>query len=341
MTTKLKKEIVSAHMQITQDVIGAWKTQILFTLNQLDVFSALEQKPLSALELSRALDIPENPLHRLLNAAVAVGYVLKDGERYANAPFIQTVMDKDGEGFLGNWLEMYARWNISFTKLPQAVREGRAVEDVNAVTDEDYHHIFIKGMKDYASFRGRDVLNYIDLSNAHNLLDVGCGPGIYTAMFCEQYPRLNCTCYDVPQALDLAREHLEGKGVLDRVTLEPGNYIRDTSFGASQYDVVFLSHVLHQEDETTCADIVRKAFNAVKVGGRIVVQAMFLNDSGTGPLYATMHDLLCLLIFPGGKNYTFQETTTLLKNAGFTNVHKKGMSLFNVNSLVIGEKGEG
>jgi 2-polyprenyl-3-methyl-5-hydroxy-6-metoxy-1,4-benzoquinol methylase/DNA-binding HxlR family transcriptional regulator len=341
MTTKLKKEIVSAQMQITRDVIGAWKSQILYTLNQLKIFGALEQQPQRVSELSRLLDIPEKALFRLLNAAVAVGYVLKDGEQYSNAPFIQCVMHKDAEGFLGNWLDLYAHWNTTFSNLTRAIREGKAIEDVNSVADENYHLIFINGMKDYASYRGRDILNHIDLSNVGNLLDIGCGPGIYAGMFCEKYPQLRCTCYDVPQALDLAREHLESKGVLDRVTLQPGNYICDSSFGEAQYDVVFLSHVLHQEDDATCAAIVRKAFNAVKEGGRIIIQAMFLNDSGTGPLYASLHDLLCLLIFPGGRNYTYQETTEFLTKAGFTNVRKKGMSIFNVNALLIGDKGDG
>ncbi len=195
-------------------------------------------------------------------------------------------------------------------------------------------------MKDYASYRGSDILNHVDLSKANYLLDVGCGPGIYVGMFCEKYPQLNCTCYDVSQALHLAKEHLERKGVLDRVTFQPGNYLNDTSFGESQYDVVFISHVLHQEDVKKCAEIIKKAFKALKVGGQIIIQAMYLNDSGIGPLYASFHDLLSLMIFPGGKNYTFQETENLLSKAGFTHVNKKQMSIFNVNALVIGEKGE-
>jgi 2-polyprenyl-3-methyl-5-hydroxy-6-metoxy-1,4-benzoquinol methylase len=341
MTTKMKKEIVSAQMQITNDVIGAWKAQILFTLNGLEIFEALEQRPKSLQELSQSLRLPEDSLNRVLNVAVAVGYLLKSGEKYSNAPFIHAVMNKDADGYLGNWLQMYERWYKTFSRLPEAVREGSAVEDVNAVTDENYHLTFIRGMKDYAGFRGRDILNHIDLSKAGRLLDVGCGPGIYVAMFCEKYSQLRCTCYDVPEALVLAKEYLEDKGLQARVNFQPGNYKKDSSFGESQYDVVFISHVLHQEDESTCADIVKKAFRALKPGGTIIIQAMFLNDTGIGPLYASFHDLLCLLIFPGGRNHTFQETTILLSRAGFTNIRNKRMSFFNVNSLMYGEKGEG
>ena len=328
-------------MKIANDVLGAWKSQILFTLNELKVFETLEQGAKQVTELSSLLDLPENSLHRLLNAAVAVGYILKDGDSYCNASYIQTVMNKESKAYLGNWLQMYARWYATFSMLPQAVKKGSAIEDVNANDDEDYHRIFIKGMTDYASYRGRDILNYIDFSKVKNLLDVGCGPGIYVAMFCESYADLHCTCYDVPEALRITEDYLEKQGFLNRVTLQPGNYLSDLSFGESEYDVVFISHVLHQEDEATCAAIVKKAFNALKPEGKIIIQAMFLNNSMTGPLYASLHDLLSLMIFPGGKNYTYQETMTLLKDAGFYNVYDKRMSLFNVNSLVFGEKGTG
>lgn len=339
MVTKLKKEIISAQMQITNDVIGAWKSQILFALDQLAIFDALGKQPIRVPELSLALNLPEDPLRRLLNAAVAARYILKDGDRYSNAPVTQAVMTKESDGYLGNWLQMYAHWYTTFSKLPQAIMEGMALEDVNATVDDNYNLIFIKGMTDYASYRGRDILNHIDLSNVNKLLDVGCGPGIYVAMFCETYPQLHCTCYDAPQALALAKEHLKRERFLDRVTFQPGNYISDLSFGESQYDAVFLSHVLHQEDKATCEIIVKKAFEALKVGGEIIIQAMFLDDSETSPLYASLHDLLSMLIFPHGRNYTYQQTMAFLTNAGFSSVRKKRMSLFNVNSLVLGDKG--
>ena len=339
MSIKFNKEIVAAQMQITNDVTSAWKSQILFSLNHLKIFSALEEEPKSVSEISEQLQIPEDSLRRLLNAAVAVGYLQKAAEQYSTSPLYKAITKEGAEGFLGNWLEMYARWFITFTKLPEAVKEGKAVEDINLVTDEGYHRAFIEGMKDYASYRGRDILNHIDLSKVSNLIDVGCGPGIYAAMFCEKYPQIRCTCYDVPQALDLAREHVTRIGVQERVTFQAGNYKEDESFGESLYDVVFISHVLHQEDDVTCANIVKKAFNALKADGTIIIQAMFLNDSGIGPLYASLHDLLCLLIFPGGRNHTFQEVMTFLTKAGFTNVQYKKMSIFNVNSLVLGKKG--
>ncbi len=339
MSGNIKKDIVSAQMRVTNDVIGAWKSQILFTLNELNVITALEKQPKFADVLSQELQLPEDSLHRLLDASVGVGYLLKSNQGYTVAPYIQAVLFEKSEGYLGNWLKMYAHWYSTFGKLTQSVRDGRAVEDVNSVVDEDYHHVFVKGMTDYANYRGRELIQYIDLGFAGKLLDVGCGPGIYVAMFCEKYPNIRCTCYDVPQALRLAREYLDARGFLDRINFRPGNYLEDTSFGESEYEAILLSHVLHQESASTCLNILRKAFVALKPGGTVIVQAMYLNDTRTGPVYASLHDLLSLMIFREGRNYTYKEIMALLTEANFTNVRRKSMSMFNVNGLVLGEKG--
>jgi len=337
MKSRLNKEIVTAQMEIAQDVAGAWKSQVLFSLNNLGVFNCLSARQLDSENIARQLEIPQHSLERLLNAGVATGYLLKGEAGYSNSPKIEVVTQKDKEGYLGNWLKMYSRWYSTFAQLEDAISQGRAIENVNDHSDKEYGEIFIKGMLDYASYRGREILKYIDLNGASHLLDVGCGPGVYSSMFCEIYEHLTCTCYDLPQSLEITKNNLEGKAFLNRLEFKEGNYNLDESYG-EDYDVVFISHVLHQETEASCAKIIQKAYNCLKPGGQIIIQAMYLNDTKTSPTYASLHDMLSLLIFPGGKNYSFGETKKLLVDHGFKATKEIKMSLFNVNSLVVGEK---
>jgi len=76
-------------MRIANDVIGEWKSQILFTLYQLGIFDVLEKGPRSGSEIALALKIPEDPLRRFLNAVVAAVYMLKAGDQYSNVPATQ------------------------------------------------------------------------------------------------------------------------------------------------------------------------------------------------------------------------------------------------------------
>jgi acetylserotonin N-methyltransferase len=63
---------------------------------------------------------------------------------------------------------------------------------------------------------------------------------------------------------------------------------------------------------------VRQAFEALPVGGRIVIHEMLLADGGSGPSATagfSMHMLLTK-----GQQYTFAELRDLLERAGFTDV---------------------
>jgi cyclopropane fatty-acyl-phospholipid synthase-like methyltransferase len=166
------------------------------------------------------------------------------------------------------------------------------------------------------------------------LLDVGCGPANYSAMFCERYPELKCTGLDLPHALEVAAEHVKEMNMTRQIELVATDYRKAASLGHN-YDVVFLSHILHQEDMQVCVDLLGKCYTALEPGGLVVVQAMFPDDGGMRSSYAALHDLLTLLIFPGGKNHTIDDVSGWLSEVGFVDVHHNRLSLVNTNSLVI------
>jgi hypothetical protein len=85
--------------------------------------------------------------------------------------------------------------------------------------------------------------------------------------------------------------------------------------------------------------ILRKAHRALRPGGRVVVQGMFLNEDRTSPRWPLMHSLVLLLVYGGGRAYTVNETLGFMEAEGFTNGRLERMSLLNVNSLILGEKG--
>ena len=101
---------------------------------------------------------------------------------------------------------------------------------------------------------------------------------------------------------------------------------------------MFLSHVLHQQNREECLDLLRKSRDVLKSGGLVVVQAMFGEEGGWGSKYASLHDLLSLLVFPGGKNHSVADTMYWMELTGFRNMVHRKMSVFNSNSLVTGEK---
>ncbi|MCG8640408.1 MAG: acetylserotonin O-methyltransferase [Desulfobacterales bacterium] len=335
----LDKKIIADQMQIVNDVAGAWKVQVLYALIELDIFEILNDQKLTTEEIGSRVHVPVVSLERLLNGAVSTGYLRKHQNGYENTPTANQVLVKGKPGYLGNYLKLTARWNRSFGKLGRAVRSNEPVEDANAMADEEYRTLFIKGMIDYAAYRGTDVLNHIDLEDRKRLIDIGCGPAVYTEMFASAYPQLRCTAYDLPDALAIARERIRTKEETGQNRLEwkPGNYLTDDSYGTG-FDVVFLSHVLHQESPEDCRRILKKSFHALNPGGVLIIQAMFLSEDGLGSVYTALHDLLALLIFPGGYNYSKETMIPWLEALDYVNIRSTSMSMHNINSLILADK---
>jgi hypothetical protein len=104
--------------------------------------------------------------------------------------------------------------------------------------------------------------------------------------------------------------------------------------------MVFASDVLHQESPESCLETLRKLHDALRPGGMLVVQGMYLNAEKTGPRWPTLHSLTMLLISGKGRAYSVEEMSTMATKAGFQACRHERMTLLNVNSLVIAERGQ-
>ncbi len=334
---KPSKDIIAAQMQVVAEAVAPWRSQVLFSLFDIGVFEHLSKHSADGETLAEQLKVPHNSLKRLLDCGVSLGFIQKEGTVYQNAAIADQTLVGGRSGYMGNWLLLAARWFHSFGRLTEAIRKNQAVEDVNFMEDPQYRDLFVKGMIDYARYRGQDILNHLDLSRCTRLLDIGCGPAVYSVMFCEAYPDLECVCLDLPHAIEIAKKYVSRSEVADRITLTAADYRKIASFGQA-CDVIFLSHILHQEDTSSCIDLLNRCYAALNSDGLLVVQAMFPDTKAIPSSFAALHDLLALLIFPGGKNHRHTDVIEWMETVGCVDIQHQPMSLLNINSLVIGRK---
>jgi 3-hydroxy-5-methyl-1-naphthoate 3-O-methyltransferase len=331
------KDIIAAQMQVVTETVAPWRSQVLFSLFDIGVFECLSRQPADVETLSGRLKVPENSLKRILDCGISLGFLKKDGTAYQNATLADQTLISGRPGYMGNWLRLADRWYKSFGRLTEAVRKGRAVEDVNFMDDPEYRDLFVKGMIDYSRYRGKDILNHLDLSRSTRLLDIGCGPAVYAVMFCEAYPELTCDCLDLPHAIEIAKDYVSESQVADRIKLTAADYRKMARFDGP-CDVIFLSHILHQEDTSSCIDLLNRCYAALTPDGLLVVQAMYPDAKAIPTSFTALHDLLALLIFPGGKNHRHADVMAWMEAVGCVDIRHQPMSLLNINSLVIGRK---
>lgn len=330
--------LVRPQIELLDTAEGFFDAQVLFTAVELRVFDELAGGPRSAHELARATGTDRDALDRLLNGCVAIKLLTADDDRYSNTKLVDDLLVPGRPGYLGNWVRLLSRFMKVWVNLTDTVRTGQAAHDstLHLGGDPDFTRDFMLGMHDYARLRGSEIVRYLDFGGGLRLIDVGGGPGTYAVLFANEWPDLHVTVFDLPDVVPMAQQHAEEAGVADRVSIHPGSYYDDEL--GTDYDVAFVSDTLHQENPEMAALILEKAYRALRPGGRIVVQAMFLNEDRTGPRWPVILSLNLLLLYGGGRNYTVEETLRLLEGAGFVDPVHQRMSLLNVNSLITARK---
>jgi SAM-dependent methyltransferase len=111
-------------------------------------------------------------------------------------------------------------------------------------------------------------------------------------------------------------EHVEARGVADRLEFHGGDFFADPLPAA---DVVVLGHVLHDWDADQRRQLVRAAYAATNPGGALVVYDRMLDDD---PRHVEnlVISLDMLLVTDGGSEYPVQELRAAAAEAGFERI---------------------
>lgn len=230
-------------------------------------------------------------------------------------------------------MEFFQSLATPLLQLPTAVRQGGAYFDDLGI-DDQAARTMTRAMDNYARSRGVELARHVDFSRTATMLDAGCGPGTYSLAVAERHPGLHVTLLDLPGPIEEARVLAAARGLEARcefVACDAFDYFPTTPF-----DVVLISNTLHMLGASASQELLKHLFSMVAPGGRIIVQAMYLNDDRTSPRWPALLDLVMKVITPTGRNHTVQETMGWLTAAGFIDLDYVPMSLWNVCSCVVG-----
>ena len=296
-----------------------WETKILLTAVKLDVFSALDGKPKTAKEVAGRVGAHEPTLTLLLNALVAMRLLTKAEDSYGNSPAAEKHLVRHSSQYIGHLLVLHdAEWN-NWGKLEETIRTGRRPVDRHVFeTDPELGSNVLAVLHRIGQQSGPDLAKRLKLSGRERLLDLGGGAGTNAIAFCQVYPELTATVFDLPATLRLTEKTVKEAGLESRIALLPGDFNRDALGGP--YDVVLMSDILHYQTFESNAALVGKAFTHLAPGGRLVIKDRFLDEAGTGPAWTTAFAMHILVNTQQGSCYRTSEAMCWMTKAGFTSV---------------------
>jgi predicted O-methyltransferase YrrM len=293
-----------------------WETKILLTAVKLDLFTALKGQPLTVNGVADALNLNPRALELVMNALVAMRVLTKEEKLYANTPVADRYLVQSGSDYVGHLLLLHdAEWN-HWGELEQTVRTGRspATQHVFETNPELGAHV-LTVLDRIGQGSGQGLAERVPLHGAKRLLDIGGGAGTNAIAFCVEHPGLSATVFDLPQTLKVTKQHVERAGLEDRIHLQGGNFHVDAFQGP--YDLALMSDILHYQDGRANAALVKKVYECLNEGGRLIIKDRFLDPAKTSPAWTTAFAVHILVNTESGECFTIQESRQWMEQAGF------------------------
>lgn len=305
------------------DTINAHqRTAALKAAIDLDIFTAVGEGHASAPDIARRCEASERGARILCDYLTVLGFLTKEGERYALTSDSAVFLDRRSPAYVGGATEFLLSPLLTdgYKDLAAAVRRGGTViSDSGTVAPEHPVWInFARGMGALARMPAQLMAQLVagESRQPMKVLDIAAGHGFYGIAFAEANPAAEIVAQDWPQVLEVAQENARRAGVGDRLTTLPGSAF-EVEFGEG-YDLILLTNFLHHFDPDTCEVLLRKVHAALAEGGRAVTLEFVPNQDRVSPPYAAMFSLVMLNTTPRGDAYTYGELEGMFRRAGFS-----------------------
>ena len=314
--------------KIMQVGTGFFGTKTLLTAVNMELFTVLAKRELSAKDIQSVLGLHSRSLYDFLDALVAMGFLkrkgLKENALYRNAEDADFFLDKNKPSYIGGILEMcnnrlYPFWNNLEdglkTGLPQNETKNGGKPIFEAVyADPKKLREFVRAMA------GVQMGNFIEFAKAFNfskyktLCDIGGAGGYLAAHIAMNNQHIQCTSIDLPEVEPIAKENVQNMGLKDKVKITSGDFFTD-DFPKS--DVITMGNILHDWGTNDKKKLIKKAYNALPEGGAFVVIENIIDNDRNKNAFGLLMSLNMLIETVEGYDFSFSDFEDMVKEAGF------------------------
>jgi len=310
------------------DLIEAFRrSKTMFTAVSLGIFERLTSGPAGAAALAQYLNADVGALERLLDACCGLGLLEKNDGEYANtavtAAYLVTASPRSLHGYIRYSDEaLFPMWG----HLDDAIREGtHRWSQTFGLEGPLFSHFFrteaamrdfLLGMHGLGMISSPRLVETFDLSRFRRMVDLGGATGHLVIATCERYPSLEGAVFDLPRAVEMAREQVALSPARDRLQVIAGDFFTDPLPDA---DLFALGRVLHDWSDEKIARLLCLICERLPAGGALLIGEKLLLDDKTGPVPATMQSLN-MLVVAEGRERSAPEYAGLLRQAGFAEV---------------------
>lgn len=311
--------------KILQTGMAFWASKTLLSAVEMGVFTALAHKPQPFDALSRRLGLHPRSARDFLDALVALGFLERSADVYANTPETDLFLDREKPSYVGGMLEMansrlYPFWGglteALRTGMPQnELKNGGQVLFETLYADPLRLKEFLCAMTGVSHGANMAIARTFPWTDYRTFVDVGTAQGDLAVQIALAHPHLHGIGFDLPEVGPIFEEYVANSGVADRVVFQAGDFFKEA---LPKADVVLMGHILHDWDLPTKQMLIRKAFDAVPAGGALIVYEALIDDDRSQNAFGLMMSLNMLIETPGGFDYSGRDCSAWMREAGFS-----------------------
>ena len=323
-------------LRIFQMLNAYQQTEALRAAVELDLFTPLCEKSLTASELGSCIRASERGTRILCDFLTIMGLLAKNDSRYALTPEAQTFLNRKSPAYMGSALQFLCTpfHRAHFAALAETVRRGSPSLE-NEVSTTPENPIWVQFARGMAPLRAASAEFIADLLNAGaglpwKVLDIAASHGMFGITIAKNNPNARIVALDWANVLEVTKENAGKAGVQDRFSTIAGSAF-DADLG-NDYDVALVTAFLHHFDPPTNERFLRRLHDALKPGGVVVTTEFVPNEDRISPPQAAAFSLTMLANTPAGDAYTFRQLDQMFRNAGFSSseLHENPRMLDNV-----------
>jgi hypothetical protein len=335
------------HGPILETAFAFWRSKVLLTAVEFDVFTKLGSRRMTGEELGAELGLHARGISDFFDALVAMQFLDRAGDgpsaKYFNTPAGLIYLDRGSLRYVGGWLVMLNDRLFKFWHdLPEALRTGRPQNEVKhgqkGIFEELYEELpkleqFMGAMTGLSRLNFEAFAAKFDFSKFESLCDVGGATGLLCIEVAKAHSHLRCISFDLPPVEPIARKHIAAAGLSDRVSTASGDFFKDP---LPKADMITMGMILHDWNLEKKLHLIRAAYDALPAGGALVAIEALIDDARRENVFGLLMSLNMLIEFGDAFDYSGADFRKWCQEIGFK--HFEVMHLAGPTSAAIAYK---
>jgi hypothetical protein len=309
--------------RIVQLAYAFREAKVLLSAAELGVFAALAEGPAQLETLLKRIGIHKRGGRHFLDALVALGVIDRDADgRYSNTRSADLYLVEGTPTYIGGLLHHlnkreYPDWNL----LTRALQTGEPPSGATTAgfyptlyADPAYLETFVGAMSGGSLLVAKELAGKFSWQHYNTLVDIGSAEGCLPVQIAKCHAHIVGGGFDLPAVGPAFDSYVQENGLSHRLRFYPGDFLTDPLPAA---DVLVMGRVLHNWDLPTKRMLLKKAYDALTIGGALIVYERLIDDERRIGAAGLLASLNMLVMTAGGFDYSGAECIGWMREAGF------------------------